>query len=109
MLIYKTNVFFKLLKLMKILYSFLIYFFMLGNFMFSMNKKHLLIMLLMLEYLGMIIFISLYISLSMMNYNLFFLMLFLIMMVCESVLGLSILINMIRIYGNDYFKVFSLL
>nr|QNE86031.1 NADH dehydrogenase subunit 4L [Beraea pullata] len=94
---------------MKSLVNFLVYFFMLGNFMFSMNKKHLLVMLLMLEYLGMIVFMILYMSLMMMNYNLYFLMLFLIMMVCESVLGLSVLVNMIRIYGNDYFKVFSIL
>lgn len=39
----------------------------------------------------------------------YFLILFLVVSVCEGVLGLSILVYMIRFNGNDYFYISSVL
>nr|APX40079.1 NADH dehydrogenase subunit 4L [Orestia punctipennis] len=74
---------------------------------FILNRKHLLLMLLALEFIVIILYFSLFIYLSMMNYEYFFSLIFLTMSVCESVLGLSILILMVRMYGNDYILTFS--
>nr|APX39936.1 NADH dehydrogenase subunit 4L [Longitarsus candidulus] len=81
-------------------------------FLFSMisfifNRKHFLLMLLMLEFIVVILYFNLFIYLSMMNYEFFFSMIFLTMSVCEGALGLSILILMVRIHGNDYILTFS--
>lgn len=37
------------------------------------------------------------------NFEFYFIIIFMIIVVSEGVLGLSILVSMARIYGNDYF------
>nr|YP_009564663.1 NADH dehydrogenase subunit 4L [Macrohaltica subplicata]QAY82012.1 NADH dehydrogenase subunit 4L [Macrohaltica subplicata] len=81
--------------------------FLTGIFMFVMNRKHLLLMLLSLEYLVVVLFLNLFFYLSILENDYFFSMIFLTMSVCESVLGLSILIIMVRVHGNDYIMTFS--
>nr|YP_009658973.1 NADH dehydrogenase subunit 4L [Altica fragariae]QCC71337.1 NADH dehydrogenase subunit 4L [Altica fragariae]QCC71350.1 NADH dehydrogenase subunit 4L [Altica fragariae]QCP68672.1 NADH dehydrogenase subunit 4L [Altica fragariae]QCP68711.1 NADH dehydrogenase subunit 4L [Altica fragariae] len=81
--------------------------FLTGIYMFVMNRKHLLLMLLSLEYLVVILFLNLFFYLSMLENDYFFSMIFLTMSVCESVLGLSVLIIMVRVHGNDYIMTFS--
>nr|APX39296.1 NADH dehydrogenase subunit 4L [Longitarsus aeneus] len=76
---------------------------------FILNRKHLLMMLLVLEFIVIIMYLNLYIYMMMMNYEFFFNMVFLTMSVCEGALGLSILILMVRIHGNDYILSFSML
>nr|YP_010371923.1 NADH dehydrogenase subunit 4L [Peleteria iavana]UOX27103.1 NADH dehydrogenase subunit 4L [Peleteria iavana] len=83
--------------------------FIMGVFMFVSNNKHLLSMLLSLEYIVLSLFLILFIYLNMMNYEFFFSMLFLVFSVCEGALGLSILVSMIRTHGNDYFQSFNIL
>nr|AYQ19128.1 NADH dehydrogenase subunit 4L [Erotylinae sp. 4 ACP-2013] len=78
-----------------------------GLIMFSMKHKHMLLMLLSLEFIIISLYFSLFLYLAMINYELFFLMIFLTMSVCEGVLGLSMLVLMIRTYGNDYIMTFS--
>nr|AVN67934.1 NADH dehydrogenase subunit 4L [Parcoblatta fulvescens] len=80
-----------------------------GVWVFSSNRKHLLVTLLSLEFIVLILYMILYIYLNMFNYELFFNMIFLTFSVCEGALGLSILVSMIRSYGNDYFQTFSML
>nr|YP_010627183.1 NADH dehydrogenase subunit 4L [Syritta vitripennis]WBK26887.1 NADH dehydrogenase subunit 4L [Syritta vitripennis] len=80
-----------------------------GVFSFISNRKHLLSMLLSLEYIVLSLFYILFIYLSMMDYENYFSMVFMTFSVCEGVLGLSILVLMIRSYGNDYFQSFSIL
>nr|QGA73986.1 NADH dehydrogenase subunit 4L [Chrysomela populi] len=81
--------------------------FMSGLVIFSLKRKHFLLSLLSLEFMIVSLFLNLFIYLSFMNYEYFFSMIFLTMSVCESVLGLSILILMIRTHGNDYIMTFS--
>nr|AFP16941.1 NADH dehydrogenase subunit 4L [Ischalia sp. BMNH 840493] len=80
-----------------------------GMLVFSMNRKHLLLMLLSLEFIMLSVFFNLVIYLSNMDFEYFFLMVYIIFCVCEGVLGLSILVSLIRTHSNDYFKSFSVL
>nr|YP_010586390.1 NADH dehydrogenase subunit 4L [Molannodes epaphos]UZZ44178.1 NADH dehydrogenase subunit 4L [Molannodes epaphos] len=89
-------------------FTIVIYLYLVGNFLFCLNRKHLLIMLLMLEFIILNLLMMLYLTLSMMLFDYYFMMLFLIICVCEGVLGISILVYMLRIYGNDYFKIYSI-
>nr|YP_010713114.1 NADH dehydrogenase subunit 4L [Oscinella pusilla]WDA93980.1 NADH dehydrogenase subunit 4L [Oscinella pusilla] len=82
---------------------------MMGLFMFISNRKHLLSMLLSLEFIVLMLFFLLFIYLHMMNYESYFSMMFLTFSVCEGALGLSILVSLIRTHGNDNFQSFSVL
>nr|WCS91770.1 NADH dehydrogenase subunit 4L [Dyscolus orthomus]WCS91783.1 NADH dehydrogenase subunit 4L [Dyscolus orthomus]WCS91913.1 NADH dehydrogenase subunit 4L [Dyscolus orthomus]WCS91991.1 NADH dehydrogenase subunit 4L [Dyscolus orthomus]WCS92056.1 NADH dehydrogenase subunit 4L [Dyscolus orthomus] len=74
-----------------------------GMMVFSSKRKHLLLMLLSLEFIILSLYMLMFIYLSMFNYEYYFSMLFLTFCVCESVLGLSILVSLIRTHGNDFF------
>nr|WRO45162.1 NADH dehydrogenase subunit 4L [Stenothemus biimpressiceps] len=75
----------------------------------TLKSKHLLLMLMSLEFLVIYIFFGLFIMMIKMNYEYYFIMVFLTMSVCEGTLGLSILVSLIRSYGNDYFQTFNVL
>nr|YP_009727753.1 NADH dehydrogenase subunit 4L [Rhinoestrus usbekistanicus]QHX99789.1 NADH dehydrogenase subunit 4L [Rhinoestrus usbekistanicus] len=83
--------------------------FIMGVVTFVLSRKHLLSMLLSLEYIVLSLFLLLLIYLSILNYESFFSMMFLVFSVCEGCLGLSILVSMIRSHGNDYFQSFNIL
>nr|YP_009045412.1 NADH dehydrogenase subunit 4L [Athyma asura]AHA03763.1 NADH dehydrogenase subunit 4L [Athyma asura] len=83
--------------------------FMLGNMIFVSKHKHLLIVLMSLEFMVLSIFFLMLLYLMMINYNMYMLMVFLVFSVCEGALGLSILVSMIRTHGNDYFQSFNLI
>nr|YP_010350266.1 NADH dehydrogenase subunit 4L [Endoxyla cinereus]UOK09646.1 NADH dehydrogenase subunit 4L [Endoxyla cinereus] len=83
--------------------------FILGNMIFVSKYKHLLIVLMSLEFIVLSIFFLLLIFLLKIEYDMYMLMVFLVFSVCEGALGLSILVSMIRTYGNDYFQSFNLL
>jgi hypothetical protein len=57
----------------------------------------------------MVLFIIIYFYLCMFNYELYFVMLFLVFSVCEESLGLSILVFIIRGFGIDYFQSYNVL
>nr|ATN41161.1 NADH dehydrogenase subunit 4L [Diptera sp. 59 LC-2017] len=82
---------------------------MMGLFVFVSSRKHLLSMLLSLEFIVLILFFLLFVYLNFMNFESFFSMMFLTFSVCEGALGLSILVSMIRTHGNDNFQSFSIL
>nr|YP_009183761.1 NADH dehydrogenase subunit 4L [Heliothis subflexa]ALN38371.1 NADH dehydrogenase subunit 4L [Heliothis subflexa] len=83
--------------------------FIVGNLIFVSKHKHLLIVLLSLEFIVLSIFFFMLIYLMMIDYDMYMLMVFLVFSVCEGALGLSILVSMIRTHGNDYFQSFNLL
>nr|YP_009919048.1 NADH dehydrogenase subunit 4L [Acnemia nitidicollis]QMP96641.1 NADH dehydrogenase subunit 4L [Acnemia nitidicollis] len=83
--------------------------FMFGMFVFISNRKHLLIMLLSLEFIVLSLFLILFIFLMVFKFEFYFLMVFLTFSVCEGALGLSILVSMIRTHGNNYFQSFNVL
>lgn len=94
---------------MLIYFIFPIIIFVVGLIVFVSNRKHLLSILLSLEFIVLRIFLFLFIYLSHINYESFFRILFLTFSVCEGALGLSILVSLIRTHGNDYFQSFSIL
>nr|APX39528.1 NADH dehydrogenase subunit 4L [Oulema melanopus] len=83
--------------------------FMVTMLVFLINRNHFLMMLLSLEMIVVILYFILYIYFYSMFNELFFLMIYLTMSVCEGVLGLSILVSMVRVHGNDYVMSFSFL
>nr|YP_009236635.1 NADH dehydrogenase subunit 4L [Telchinia jodutta]AMJ17102.1 NADH dehydrogenase subunit 4L [Telchinia jodutta] len=83
--------------------------FLIGNMIFVSKHKHLLIVLMSLEFIVLSIFFFLMLYLMMIEYNMYMLMVFLVFSVCEGALGLSILVSMIRTHGNDYFQSFNLI
>nr|ALO77518.1 NADH deshydrogenase subunit 4L [Mordellidae sp. GENSP01] len=90
---------------MLIFYSLMV---ILGGVSFSMKRKHLLLMLLSMEFIVLMLFVMIFYHLSL-NLDYFFSMVFLTFTVCEGALGLSILVSLIRTHGNDYFQSFSVL
>nr|YP_009171522.1 NADH dehydrogenase subunit 4L [Pseudothericles compressifrons]AJW76365.1 NADH dehydrogenase subunit 4L [Pseudothericles compressifrons] len=78
-----------------------------GVYVFSSKRKHLLMVLLSLEYIVISLFFLVIYYLTYFDYELFFAVVFLVFSVCEGALGLSILVSMIRSYGNDFFNSFS--
>lgn len=73
-----------------------------GLIVFSSKRKHLLLILLRLEFIVLSLYINIFYYLRINNFDFFFIMIFLTIRVCEGALGLSILIRIIRIHGNDY-------
>jgi NADH-ubiquinone oxidoreductase chain 4L len=90
-------------------YVFLYLIFFCGTLSFIYSYKHLLNILLRLEFMVLRLFLILFFYLNLLNFELYFSMFFLTFSVCEGVLGLSILVSIIRSHGNDYFLNFSLL
>nr|YP_009127010.1 NADH dehydrogenase subunit 4L [Peirates fulvescens]AHH93127.1 NADH dehydrogenase subunit 4L [Peirates fulvescens]AHH93153.1 NADH dehydrogenase subunit 4L [Peirates atromaculatus] len=80
-----------------------------GLFVFCSMRSHLLLTLLSLEFLSMCLYISMFSFLFTHNFSYYFLLVYLVFVVCEGVLGLGILISMIRSHGNDYISGLSIL
>nr|YP_009328091.1 NADH dehydrogenase subunit 4L [Oxya hyla]APD14925.1 NADH dehydrogenase subunit 4L [Oxya hyla] len=79
-----------------------------GVYVFSSSRKHLLMVLLSLEYIVLSLFLLIIVFLMDFEYDYFFPVIFLVFSVCEGALGLSILVSMIRSHGNDFFSSFGL-
>nr|YP_010045039.1 NADH dehydrogenase subunit 4L [Polyphylla gracilicornis]QPF96304.1 NADH dehydrogenase subunit 4L [Polyphylla gracilicornis] len=90
-----------------LLFSVVMYFS--GLLSFCIKRKHLLLMLLSLELVVLGLYFNLYLFLMVFNFEFYFGMIFLTMSVCESALGLGILVSLIRTHGNDYFQTFNVL
>nr|YP_009829224.1 NADH dehydrogenase subunit 4L [Greenidea ficicola]QJC59742.1 NADH dehydrogenase subunit 4L [Greenidea ficicola] len=75
-----------------------------GVLFYIFNFNHLLMMLLGLEFLMLILFILFLLNLMFFIKQYLLLIIFMIFCISESVLGLTILILMVRFYGNDYLK-----
>nr|YP_002229148.1 NADH dehydrogenase subunit 4L [Ascaloptynx appendiculata]ACH89997.1 NADH dehydrogenase subunit 4L [Ascaloptynx appendiculata] len=86
-----------------------VFMFISGCLSYSLKRKHLLSMLLSLEFVVLSLFFLLIIYLTNYEYEYFFSMIFLTFSVCEGALGLSILVSIVRTHGNDYFQSFSIL
>ena len=80
-----------------------------GLLVFRIKRKHLLLILLSLEFIVLSLYFLIFLYLSFLGNEYFFSMIFLTFRVCEGVLGLSILVSLIRTHGNDYFHSFNVL
>nr|WPM93084.1 NADH dehydrogenase subunit 4L [Cricotopus cf. montanus] len=95
--------------LMILKWVFVMYLFFAGVIAFVSSRKHLLSTLLSLEFIVLSLFFLLFLFLNLLNFEVYFSMMFLTFSVCEGALGVSILVSMIRTHGNDNFNSFSLL
>nr|YP_010620300.1 NADH dehydrogenase subunit 4 [Thereuonema tuberculata]WAX37250.1 NADH dehydrogenase subunit 4 [Thereuonema tuberculata] len=80
-----------------------------GAVMFVSNRKHLLVVLMSIEYLMLGLFLGLGYVFLMGYGDMFFLLVFLVFAACEGSLGLSVLVGIIRSHGNDYFNSLNVL
>nr|YP_009654819.1 NADH dehydrogenase subunit 4L [Megymenum gracilicorne]AFI23535.1 NADH dehydrogenase subunit 4L [Megymenum brevicorne]AVJ52539.1 NADH dehydrogenase subunit 4L [Megymenum sp. YW-2018]QCI09387.1 NADH dehydrogenase subunit 4L [Megymenum gracilicorne] len=80
-----------------------------GVVVFCSTRKHLLLSLLSLEFMVISIYLLLFMTMYMYNYEMYFSLLFLVFSVCEGALGLSVLVSLIRLKGNDHLSSLSLL
>nr|YP_009123023.1 NADH dehydrogenase subunit 4L [Cherax tenuimanus]AJK90907.1 NADH dehydrogenase subunit 4L [Cherax tenuimanus] len=71
---------------------------------FISNHKHLLNVLLGLEFVMLSVFGMLSVNMAGVGLEGVFVMFFLIMAACEGALGLSLLVSTVRSHGNDYFS-----
>nr|QQQ88577.1 NADH dehydrogenase subunit 4L [Hyalella solida]QQQ88655.1 NADH dehydrogenase subunit 4L [Hyalella tiwanaku] len=74
---------------------------------FMFNHSHLLNSLLSLEMMSVTIYFLISVVFTSLGLELFYLLFFLVMIVCEGVLGLSLLISLVHSHGEDYFKLFN--
>nr|YP_009433962.1 NADH dehydrogenase subunit 4L [Prosopocoilus confucius]ANY60165.1 NADH dehydrogenase subunit 4L [Prosopocoilus confucius] len=86
-----------------------VFLYFMGLLSFCLNRKHMLLMLLSLEFIVVSLFLGLYVYLCVYSWEFYFLMVFLTISVCEGALGLSVLVLLMRTYGNDYMESFNLL
>nr|AOY39951.1 NADH dehydrogenase subunit 4L [Curculionidae sp. BMNH 1040049] len=77
------------------------FFFFMGLFIFCFKFRHFLILLMSLEIMVLSLFFMMFIFTSMIFGEGFLSIFYLTMSVCESALGLSILVLMIRSYSSD--------
>nr|QHD19799.1 NADH dehydrogenase subunit 4L [Afissula sp. XL-2019] len=94
---------------MKMQFLIMVFSFFMGLLSFSLKRKHMLMMLLSMEFIILSLFLILFLYFINYSYEFYFSMIFLSFSVCESVLGLSLLVSMIRSHGSDYFNTFNLL
>nr|YP_009002578.1 NADH dehydrogenase subunit 4L [Cherax preissii]CDL72681.1 NADH dehydrogenase subunit 4L [Cherax preissii] len=76
---------------------------------FISNHKHLLNVLLGLEFIMLSVFGMLSVNMAGVGLEGVFVMFFLSMVACEGALGLSLLVSTVRSHGNDYFSSFGVL
>nr|WVH38363.1 NADH dehydrogenase subunit 4L [Carausius morosus] len=91
------------------LYILALIMFICGLLVFSFNFDHFLVTLMSLEYIVLSLFWIIYLYMLFNTFDLIIVMVMLTLWVCEAVLGLSILISLIRGYGNDYFFSFNII
>nr|ARH54659.1 NADH dehydrogenase subunit 4L [Scirtes orbicularis] len=87
---------------------FCIFMYLSGVYVYCSKRKHLLLMLLSLEFIVLSLFMLIFFNLSFFDFEYFFSLMFLTFSVCEGVLGLSLLVSLIRTHGNDYFQILSI-
>nr|QCW07968.1 NADH dehydrogenase subunit 4L [Aleyrodidae sp. JXCHN01] len=76
----------------------------LAGLMYIMNKNHILNNLILIEFISVSSTGIALKSISYMSMEIYVMLFILIILITESILGLSLLINMIRTHGNDYMK-----
>nr|ALR69336.1 NADH dehydrogenase subunit 4L [Bemisia tabaci]ATJ03340.1 NADH dehydrogenase subunit 4L [Bemisia tabaci] len=77
---------------------------MLMLMIYLINKAHIINSLIIIEYISLMVIISMTLFIKIMNLENHNILYFMILLITESVIGLSILISMIRTHGNDFMK-----
>nr|YP_009258850.1 NADH dehydrogenase subunit 4L [Libiocoris heissi]AFI54715.1 NADH dehydrogenase subunit 4L [Libiocoris heissi] len=96
-----------LFKLLKLIFCVLMC--LSGIVSFFFNRSHLLLMLMSLEFIMLAVFLLLVYNLGVFGYEYYFLIIYMTFSVVEGVLGLTLLVNVVKLYGNDYTSSISVL
>nr|YP_010582879.1 NADH dehydrogenase subunit 4L [Uzeldikra longiprocessa]UGN61299.1 NADH dehydrogenase subunit 4L [Uzeldikra longiprocessa] len=82
----------------------MIYYFMffMGMFSFIYVRKHILLCLISLEFIVISLLLMVYDFCLMFDNSYYIYLVMMTFYVCEGVMGLSVMVTMIRSYGNDY-------
>nr|YP_010400419.1 NADH dehydrogenase subunit 4L [Cotesia flavipes]UQS76148.1 NADH dehydrogenase subunit 4L [Cotesia flavipes] len=83
--------------------------FLISTLMYSSFYKHLLMAMISLEFMILNLSMFLYFYMNFLKLNIYFMSFFWTISVCESIMGLTILVFMVRKLGNDYTKMLNLM
>nr|APF47504.1 NADH dehydrogenase subunit 4L [Dolichogenidea sp. n. SNS-2016] len=83
--------------------------FFISVFMYSSFYKHLLMSLISLEFMILNLSLLMYLNLNYLKLNIFLMSFFWTISVCESIMGLTILVFMVRKMGNDFTKMLNII
>nr|AFN27601.1 NADH dehydrogenase subunit 4L [Diadromus collaris] len=83
-------------------YLFTYYLFLFICFMFSFYFKHLLLTIISLEFMVILLIFNMFYIFMLVEMNMYLIILFMTLTVCEGALSLSLIVLMVRFYGNDY-------
>nr|YP_009227910.1 NADH dehydrogenase subunit 4L [Chelonibia testudinaria]AII19557.1 NADH dehydrogenase subunit 4L [Chelonibia testudinaria] len=86
-----------------------LFLYLVGFWIFVSKRKHLMNMLISLEYIVLSIFLFIMMVTFSMGLETYLSLLFLIASVCEGSLGVSIMVGMVRSHGSDYLTSLSAL
>nr|ASM41885.1 NADH dehydrogenase subunit 4L [Scaphoideus varius] len=88
-------------------YSFM-YMYMMSLFSLLMIRKHIFLCLISLEFVVMSLLIMYTYMFIFFGSGFYMMVIMMVFFVCEGVLGLSVLVSMIRCFGNDYLNSMNL-
>ncbi|YP_009047711.1 NADH dehydrogenase subunit 4L (mitochondrion) [Amphibalanus amphitrite] len=83
--------------------------FLVGTWIYISKRKHLMNMLISLEYLVLSIFMLLMLVTFLMGLETYVSLIFLVASVCEGSLGVGMMVGMVRSHGSDYISSFNVL
>nr|YP_009050183.1 NADH dehydrogenase subunit 4L [Megabalanus ajax]AGZ19744.1 NADH dehydrogenase subunit 4L [Megabalanus ajax] len=83
--------------------------FLVGTWIYISKRKHLMNMLISLEYIVLSIFLLLMLCTMKLGIETYLSLIFLVASVCEGSLGVGIMVTMVRSHGSDYMSCFSAL
>nr|YP_010535515.1 NADH dehydrogenase subunit 4L [Ornithodoros compactus]AIZ58565.1 NADH dehydrogenase subunit 4L [Ornithodoros compactus]QLD97215.1 NADH dehydrogenase subunit 4L [Ornithodoros compactus]QLD97228.1 NADH dehydrogenase subunit 4L [Ornithodoros compactus]UYB78271.1 NADH dehydrogenase subunit 4L [Ornithodoros compactus] len=82
--------------------------FLSGSFSLLMNRKHILLIMLSLEFMYLGVMVNVFIICGISKFFLV-LIIFMIVVVCEAGMGLSVLVLSVYFYGSDKIRMMNLL
>nr|YP_009027751.1 NADH dehydrogenase subunit 4L [Bemisia afer]AHC02244.1 NADH dehydrogenase subunit 4L [Bemisia afer] len=71
---------------------------------YSMMKTHVMNNLITIEFMVVTVIVGLFMVIKVMNFENHLVLYFIVLMITESIVGLSMMISMIRTHGNDFLK-----
>nr|YP_010132853.1 NADH dehydrogenase subunit 4L [Balanus trigonus]QWC93321.1 NADH dehydrogenase subunit 4L [Balanus trigonus] len=83
--------------------------FLVGTWIYISKRKHLMNMLISLEYIVLSTFLLLMLLTFMVGLETYMSLIFLVASVCEGSLGVGIMVGMVRSHGSDYITSFNTL
>ncbi len=86
-----------------------LFIFLVGSWIYISKRKHLINILIRLEYIVLATFLLLIIISFTLGLETYVRLIFLVASVCEGRLGVGIIVGMVRSHGSDYIRSFSAL